>query len=41
VDRIKRAVTFSDDPPEKVQLVSNIFVRGDAETYLRRRASVS
>jgi thymidine phosphorylase len=41
VDRIKRAVTFSDDPPEKVPLVSNIFVREDAETYLRRRASVS
>ena len=41
VDRIKRAVTFSDDPPEKVPLVSNIFVREDAETYLRRRASAS
>ena len=41
VDRIKRAVTFSDDPPEKVPLVSNIFVREDAETYLRRRTSAS
>jgi pyrimidine-nucleoside phosphorylase len=41
MERIKRAVTFSDEPPEKVPLVSNIFAREDAETYLRKRASVS
>ena len=40
-ERIKRSVTFSDDPPERVPLVSNIFARDDAETYLRKRASVS
>lgn len=41
MERIKRAVTFSDEPPEKVPLVSNIFAREDAETYLRKRTSVS
>ena len=35
VERIKRAITFSDEPPETVPLVSHIFAREDAEAYLR------
>ena len=35
LERIKRAVTFSSDPPEEVPLVSHIFARENAETYLR------
>ena len=35
-ERIKRAVTLSAEPPENVPLVSRIFAREDAETYLRK-----
>ena len=36
VERIKRAVTFSDAPPQNaVPLVSHIFARENAEAYLR------
>jgi pyrimidine-nucleoside phosphorylase len=35
VDRIKRAITFSDEPPEEVPLVSHIFARENAEAYLK------
>jgi pyrimidine-nucleoside phosphorylase len=35
VDRIKRAITFSDKPPEQVPLVSHIFARENAEAYLK------
>ena len=31
VERIKRAITFSDEPPETVPLVSHIFARENAE----------
>jgi pyrimidine-nucleoside phosphorylase len=33
--RIKSAVRFSDEAPEKVQLVSQIFTRENAESYLK------
>jgi pyrimidine-nucleoside phosphorylase len=33
--RIKRAITFSDEPPEAVPLVSHIFARENAERYLK------
>jgi pyrimidine-nucleoside phosphorylase len=35
VDRIKRAITFSDEPPEEVPLVSHIFARENAEAFLK------
>ena len=35
VDRIKRAITFSDEPPEEVSLVSHVFARENAEAYLK------
>jgi len=35
VERIKRAVAFSDKSPEEVPLVSHIFAKENAETYLR------
>ena len=35
VEFIKGAVTFSDDAPEKVPLVGQIFTRENAEAYLR------
>ena len=38
VDRIKRAITFSDEPPEAVPLVSHIFARENAERYLQDTA---
>lgn len=41
LDRIKRAVTLSDEPPEEVPLVSHIFARENAEGYLREMASNS
>ncbi len=40
-ERIKRAVTLSAEPPENVPLVSRIFAREDAETYLRKEISNS
>lgn len=39
VDRIKRAITFSDEPPEGVPLVSHVFARENAERYLQDTAS--
>ncbi|WP_348262150.1 thymidine phosphorylase [Telmatobacter sp. DSM 110680] len=41
VERIKRAVTFSEEIPEEVPLVSHIFAREDAEAYLRKKTSDS
>jgi pyrimidine-nucleoside phosphorylase len=41
VERIKRAITFSDEPPEEVPLVSRIFARENAEKSLRETASRS
>jgi len=41
VERIKRAITFSDEPPEEVPLVSRIFARENAERSLRETASRS
>ncbi len=41
VDRIKRAITFSDEPPEEVPLVSHVFARENAERYLQETASSS
>ncbi len=35
VDRINRAITFSDEPPEEVPLVSHIFARENAEAFLK------
>ncbi len=35
VSRIKRAIAFSEEPPEEVPLVSQIFARENAEAYLR------
>jgi len=35
LERIQRAVTFSDEPPEQVPLVSHIFARENAERYLK------
>jgi len=35
VERIKRAIAFSADPPEEVPLVSHIFAKENAEAYLR------
>lgn len=35
MERIKRAVTFSDKAPGKVSLVSQIFTKENAESYLR------
>lgn len=35
LERIKRAVTFNDEPPERVPLVSHIFARENAERYLK------
>jgi len=35
IQRIKGAVTFSDEVPEEVPLVSRIFTRENAESYLR------
>ena len=40
-ERIKRAVALSAEPPEDVPLVSRIFAREDAETYLRKEISNS
>jgi pyrimidine-nucleoside phosphorylase len=39
VQRIRRAIRFSDDPPEDVPLVSHIFARDNAEAYLQRPTS--
>ena len=41
LERIKRAVTISEEPPEAVPLVSHIFARENAERYLRETASSS
>jgi len=41
LDRIKRAVTLSDESQEEVPLVSHIFARENAEIYLREIASSS
>jgi pyrimidine-nucleoside phosphorylase len=41
LERIKRAVTISEEPPEAVPLVSHIFARENAERYLRETASRS
>jgi pyrimidine-nucleoside phosphorylase len=41
VERIKRAIAFSDESPEEVPLVSHIFARENAERYLRETASSS
>jgi pyrimidine-nucleoside phosphorylase len=41
VHRIRRAITFSEDPPEEVPLVSHIFAKENAEAYLRDSASGS
>jgi pyrimidine-nucleoside phosphorylase len=41
LDRIKRAVTLSDESPEAMPLVSHIFARENAERYLREMASKS
>ena len=41
LERIKRAITFSDESPEEVPLVSHIFARENAERYLRETASSS
>jgi pyrimidine-nucleoside phosphorylase len=41
VERIKRAITFSDEPPEEVPLVSRIFARENAERSLRETTSRS
>jgi pyrimidine-nucleoside phosphorylase len=35
VERIKRAVVFSDEPPEQIPLVSHIFARENAEAFLQ------
>ena len=35
VERIKKAITFSDEPPEEVPLVKHIFARENAEAYLK------
>ncbi len=35
VERIKRAITFSEEPPEEVPLVSHIFARENAEAFLK------
>ena len=35
LERVKRAVTFSDEPPQAVPLVSHIFDREIAERYLK------
>jgi thymidine phosphorylase len=35
IERIKRAITFSDEAPEEVPLVSHIFARENAEAYLK------
>ena len=35
LERIKRAITISDEPPEAVPLVSHIFARENAERYLK------
>ncbi len=39
VDRIKRAIALSDEPPEEVPLVSHVFARENAERYLQDTAS--
>jgi thymidine phosphorylase len=41
LERIKRAVRFSDEPPDKVPLVSQIFARENAEAYLKKGTSNS
>ncbi len=41
VDRIKRAIIFSDEPPEEVPLVSHVFARENAERYLQDTVSSS
>jgi pyrimidine-nucleoside phosphorylase len=41
LERIKRAITLSEEPPEAVPLVSHIFARENAERYLRETASSS
>ncbi|HMG84825.1 MAG TPA: thymidine phosphorylase [Terracidiphilus sp.] len=41
LERIKRAITFSNEPPDEVPLVSHIFARENAERYLRETASSS
>ncbi len=41
LERIKRAIAFSDESPEEVPLVSHIFARENAERYLRETASSS
>jgi pyrimidine-nucleoside phosphorylase len=35
LERIKRATTFSEEPPEEVPLVSHIFARENAEAFLK------
>ncbi|MGA7242502.1 MAG: thymidine phosphorylase [Terracidiphilus sp.] len=39
VDRIKRAIALSDEPPEEVPLVSHVFARENAERYLQDTSS--
>jgi thymidine phosphorylase len=41
VERIKRAITFSDERPEELPLVSHIFARENAERYLRETSATS
>jgi pyrimidine-nucleoside phosphorylase len=41
VSRIRRAIAFSEEPPEEVPLVSQIFARENAEAYLRDAHSSS
>jgi pyrimidine-nucleoside phosphorylase len=41
IERIKRAITFSPDPPEEIPLVSHIFARENAEAYLRDTSSAT
>jgi len=35
LERIKQAITLSEEPPEAVPLVSHIFTRENAERYLK------
>ena len=41
VDRIKRAITFSDEPPEEVPLVSHVFARENAESISAKMTASS
>jgi pyrimidine-nucleoside phosphorylase len=38
---LKRAITFSEEPPEDVELVGRIFTRESAEAYLREHAATN